>query len=83
MIASSLKNAEGDPIIDLLLKKGADVSTKSVSGQVYPLPFLLNHLLPNMMSVTTTERPPLRHLQSQPLHRPHPHRQQVQRESKG
>ncbi|EHA17920.1 hypothetical protein ASPNIDRAFT_137276, partial [Aspergillus niger ATCC 1015] len=29
MIASSLKNAEGDPIIDLLLKKGADVSTKS------------------------------------------------------
>ncbi|GLB06063.1 hypothetical protein AtubIFM57258_001359 [Aspergillus tubingensis] len=33
MIASSLKNAEGDPIIDLLLKKGADVSTKSVSGQ--------------------------------------------------
>ncbi|RDH18401.1 gankyrin, partial [Aspergillus niger ATCC 13496] len=36
MIASSLKNAEGDPIIDLLLKKGADVSTKSVSGQVLP-----------------------------------------------
>ncbi|PYH92195.1 proteasome regulatory particle subunit [Aspergillus ellipticus CBS 707.79] len=33
MIASSLKNAEGDPIIDMLLKKGADVSTKSVSGQ--------------------------------------------------
>ncbi|RAK97073.1 ankyrin repeat domain-containing protein [Aspergillus ibericus CBS 121593] len=33
MIAASLKNAEGDPIIDLLLKKGADVSTKSVSGQ--------------------------------------------------
>lgn len=38
MIASSLKNAEGDPIIDLLLKKGADVSTKSVSGQVHTLP---------------------------------------------
>ncbi|PWY81978.1 proteasome regulatory particle subunit [Aspergillus heteromorphus CBS 117.55] len=33
MIASSLKNAEGDPIIDMLLKKGADVSTKSVTGQ--------------------------------------------------
>ncbi|OOG01023.1 hypothetical protein ASPCADRAFT_779 [Aspergillus carbonarius ITEM 5010] len=33
MIAASLRNAEGDPIIDLLLKKGADVSTKSVSGQ--------------------------------------------------
>lgn len=34
MIAASLKNAEGDPIIDLLLKKGADVSVKSSSGQV-------------------------------------------------
>jgi 26S proteasome non-ATPase regulatory subunit 10 len=34
MIAASLKNAEGDPIIDLLLRKGADVSVKSVSGQV-------------------------------------------------
>ncbi|RAL11414.1 ankyrin repeat domain-containing protein [Aspergillus homomorphus CBS 101889] len=33
MIAASLKNAEGDPIIDLLLKKGADVSVRSVSGQ--------------------------------------------------
>ncbi|THC96348.1 hypothetical protein EYZ11_004163 [Aspergillus tanneri] len=33
MIASSLKNAEGDPIIDLLLRKGADVTVKSVSGQ--------------------------------------------------
>lgn len=33
MIAASLKNAEGDPIIDLLLRKGADVSVKSVSGQ--------------------------------------------------
>ncbi|GIJ83956.1 hypothetical protein Asppvi_002788 [Aspergillus pseudoviridinutans] len=33
MIAASLKNAEGDPIIDLLLRRGADVSVKSVSGQ--------------------------------------------------
>ncbi|KAB8271817.1 ankyrin repeat-containing domain protein [Aspergillus minisclerotigenes] len=33
MIAASLKNAEGDPIIDLLLKKGADVNAKSNSGQ--------------------------------------------------
>ncbi|PYI13857.1 proteasome regulatory particle subunit [Aspergillus violaceofuscus CBS 115571] len=33
MIAASLKNAEGDLIIDLLLKKGADVSVKSSSGQ--------------------------------------------------
>ncbi|KAL5356983.1 ankyrin repeat-containing domain protein [Aspergillus floccosus] len=33
MIAASLKNAEGDPIIDLLLRKGADVSVKSSSGQ--------------------------------------------------
>ena len=34
MIAASLKNAEGDPIIDLLLKKGADINAKSNSGQV-------------------------------------------------
>lgn len=34
MIAASLKDAEGDPIIDLLLRKGADVSMKSVTGQV-------------------------------------------------
>ncbi|KAL5339828.1 ankyrin repeat-containing domain protein [Aspergillus crustosus] len=33
MIASSLRNAEGDPIIDLLLHKGADVNIKSVTGQ--------------------------------------------------
>ncbi|KAK1150156.1 putative ankyrin-repeat protein [Aspergillus melleus] len=33
MIASSLKNAEGDPIIELLLRKGADVTAKSNSGQ--------------------------------------------------
>ncbi|PIG87807.1 proteasome regulatory particle subunit (Nas6) [Aspergillus arachidicola] len=33
MIAASLKDAEGDPIIDLLLKKGADVNVKSNSGQ--------------------------------------------------
>ncbi|KAJ5098799.1 hypothetical protein N7532_005800 [Penicillium argentinense] len=33
MIASSLKNAEGDQILDLLLRKGADVSVKSSSGQ--------------------------------------------------
>lgn len=34
MIAASLKNAEGDAIIDLLLRKDADVNIKSVSGQV-------------------------------------------------
>lgn len=34
MIAASLRDAEGDPIIDLLLRKGADVNVKSVSGQV-------------------------------------------------
>ncbi|KAL2832711.1 ankyrin repeat-containing domain protein [Aspergillus pseudoustus] len=33
MIASSLKNAEGDPILELLLRKGADVNGKSVTGQ--------------------------------------------------
>jgi 26S proteasome non-ATPase regulatory subunit 10 len=34
MIAASLKAAEGDKIIDLLLSKGADVTMKSNSGQV-------------------------------------------------
>jgi 26S proteasome non-ATPase regulatory subunit 10 len=34
MIAASLKEAAGDPIVDLLLKRGADVNVKSVSGQV-------------------------------------------------
>jgi 26S proteasome non-ATPase regulatory subunit 10 len=34
MIAASLKDAEGDKIIDLLLRKGADVTMKSNSGQV-------------------------------------------------
>lgn len=34
MIAASLKDSEGDPIIDLLLRKGADVNMKSNSGQV-------------------------------------------------
>ncbi|QKX55999.1 uncharacterized protein TRUGW13939_03098 [Talaromyces rugulosus] len=33
MIAASLKNAEGDPIVDLLLRKEADVNIKSISGQ--------------------------------------------------
>ncbi|KAL4976816.1 ankyrin repeat-containing domain protein [Aspergillus desertorum] len=33
MIAASLKNSEGDPIIELLLRKGADVNVKSVTGQ--------------------------------------------------
>ncbi|KAL4774974.1 ankyrin repeat-containing domain protein [Aspergillus nidulans var. acristatus] len=33
MIAASLKNAEGDPIIELLLRKGADVNVKSITGQ--------------------------------------------------
>ncbi|CBF87930.1 hypothetical protein AN1209.2 [Aspergillus nidulans FGSC A4] len=33
MIAASLRNAEGDPIIELLLRKGADVNAKSITGQ--------------------------------------------------
>lgn len=37
MIAASLREAEGDPIIDMLLQKGADVNVKSVTGQV-PIP---------------------------------------------
>lgn len=38
MIAASLRDAEGDQIVDLLLKKDADVNVKSVSGQVRPQP---------------------------------------------
>lgn len=34
MIAASLKDAEGDKIIDLLLRKEADVTMKNNSGQV-------------------------------------------------
>ena len=34
MIAASLRESEGDPIIDILLHKGADVNVKSTSGQV-------------------------------------------------
>lgn len=34
MIAASLRDAQGDPIIELLLQKGADVNIKSVTGQV-------------------------------------------------
>lgn len=34
MIAASLKNAEGDAIIDFLLRKDADVNMKSATGQV-------------------------------------------------
>lgn len=34
MIAASLKDAEGDPIIDMMLRKGADVNVKSITGQV-------------------------------------------------
>lgn len=34
MIAASLKDAAGDATIDLLLRKGADVSIKSNTGQV-------------------------------------------------
>lgn len=33
MIAASLKNAEGDPIIEVLLRRDADVNIKSVTGQ--------------------------------------------------
>lgn len=36
MIAASLKNAEGDPMLDLLLRKGADATVTSNSGQVIP-----------------------------------------------
>lgn len=35
MIAASLRDSEGDPIIELLLQKEADVNVKSTSGQVH------------------------------------------------
>ena len=34
MIAASLRDSQGDHIIELLLKKGADINAKSISGQV-------------------------------------------------
>ena len=34
MIAASLKDAQGDAIIELLIRKEADVNTKSINGQV-------------------------------------------------
>jgi 26S proteasome non-ATPase regulatory subunit 10 len=37
MIAASLKNGEGDSIIDLLLRRGADVNIKSTTGQARTL----------------------------------------------
>jgi hypothetical protein len=42
MIAASLKDGAGDAIIDLLLRKGADVTIKSNSGQVRVLGWICN-----------------------------------------
>lgn len=68
MIAASLKNAEGDPIIDLLLKKGADVNAKSNSGQVCLIS--INQVFVSSLTVIPSpECSPLRNLQSQPFHR--------------
>lgn len=85
MIAASLRDAEGDPIIDLLLRKDADVNVKSVSGQVrlhqfftWITPFLFLSLPSN----SPPERAPLCNLQNQHLDRPHLNRPQVQRQSK-
>lgn len=71
MIAASLKDSEGDPIIDLLLRKDADVNMKSNSGQV-SLRLCFNfevfagrsriNLLPNGI-----ECHPLRGIQKQPI----------------
>lgn len=58
MIAASLKNAEGDAIIDLLLRKDADVNIKSVSGQVRSCLKSLDRPLSNVRF--PTERSPLR-----------------------
>lgn len=46
MIAASLKDAGGDQILELLLRKGAEVSVKSNSGQVsHPRTFMDNFFL--------------------------------------
>lgn len=41
MIAASLRDAEGDPIIEQLLQKEADVNVKSTSGQVHSIYHLM------------------------------------------
>lgn len=44
MIAASLRDAEGDPILELLLQKEADVNVKSTSGQVrFRCPFIYHY----------------------------------------
>lgn len=85
MIAASLRDAEGDPIIDLLLRKDADVNVKSVSGQVrlhqfstWVTPFLFLSLSSN----NPPECAPFCNLQNQHIDRPHSNRPQVQRQSK-
>ena len=72
MIAASLKNAEGDAIIDLLLRKDADVNIKSVSGQVrYHMNSSDEHFL---TLIILAERSTLRSFQSQSFHRQNPRR---------
>ena len=80
MIAASLRDAEGDPIIDLLLRKEADVNVKSTSGQVSHPRYRTNWNSP--AHEIGVECPPLRNLQSKPQHNPHPDRKQMQRPSK-
>ena len=77
MIAASLRDAEGDPIIELLLQKGADVNVKSVTGQVrclgwfyLKLPISLLSTCPWLICTPFTECTPLRDLQNQHLNCP-------------
>lgn len=73
MIAASLKNAEGDAIIELLLRKDADVNIKSVSGQVRHHPDWL--FAESILSIVSlAECSPLRSFQSQSFHRQNPRR---------
>lgn len=71
MIAASLKAAEGDKIIDLLLRKGADVTVKSNTGQVSYVSSGSQTRPPGPDShrLTRTECSALCKLQSQHLHR--------------
>lgn len=59
MIAASLKDGEGDAIVDQLLRKDADVNMKTSSGQVF-LPLSLEATLRNKISkvLTVIERHP-------------------------
>lgn len=58
MIAASLRDAEGDPIIEQLLQKEADVNVKSTSGQVHPIYISLITISNKQPRTLSTSQPP-------------------------